>query len=145
TAKHIDKEVQKIVDEQYIRAKKMLNDNAEGHNKLAEVLLEREVIYTEDVEHIFGKRVWISRTEELLGEQEKEKEEERKKEMKEKKAKPVKEEITPVAEEETTVINIELTVTEADQPAEDDKKPAQAEKKQNTEDNKPDNTLDLFG
>ena len=38
---------------------------------LAQVLLEREVIYTEDVEHIFGKRAWVSRSEEILELQEK--------------------------------------------------------------------------
>ena len=41
-------------------------ENAEGHNELANVLLEREVIYREDVEHIFGKRPWASRSEEIL-------------------------------------------------------------------------------
>ena len=67
----IDQEVQKIINEQYERAKKILSDNTEGHNKLAQVLLEREVIYTEDVEHIFGKRAWVSRSEEILELQEK--------------------------------------------------------------------------
>ncbi len=72
TAKLIDKEVQSIIDEQYQRAKKILSTHKEGHNQLAAVLLEREVIYTEDVEHIFGKRAWVSRTEELLEQQVKE-------------------------------------------------------------------------
>ena len=67
----IDQEVQRIITEQYERAKKILSDHAEGHNKLAQVLLEREVIYTEDVEHIFGKRAWISRSQEILDLQEK--------------------------------------------------------------------------
>ena len=48
----IDQEVQRIITEQYERAKKILSDHAEGHNKLAQVLLEREVIYTEDVEPV---------------------------------------------------------------------------------------------
>lgn len=65
-AKQIDEEVSRIVNEQYARAKQMLLELAEGHNKLAEVLLSREVIFTEDVEHIFGKRKWASRTEEIL-------------------------------------------------------------------------------
>jgi len=72
TAKMIDKEVQQIINEQYLRAKQILSDNAEGHNKLAQVLLEREVIYSEDVEHIFGKRAWVSRSEEIMELQEKE-------------------------------------------------------------------------
>ena len=71
TSRMIDQEVQKIINEQYERAKKILSDNTEGHNKLAQVLLEREVIYTEDVEHIFGKRAWVSRSEEILELQEK--------------------------------------------------------------------------
>ncbi|MDR1937005.1 MAG: ATP-dependent zinc metalloprotease FtsH [Tannerellaceae bacterium] len=70
TAKVIDHEVQRIINEQYERAKRILSEHAEGHNLLAKVLLEREVIYSEDVERIFGKRAWISRTEELLGQQE---------------------------------------------------------------------------
>ena len=64
TSRMIDQEVQRIITEQYERAKKILSDHAE-------VLLEREVIYTEDVEHIFGKRAWISRSQEILDLQEK--------------------------------------------------------------------------
>ena len=71
TSRMIDQEVQRIITEQYERAKRILSDHAEGHNKLAQVLLEREVIYTEDVEHIFGKRAWISRSQEILDLQEK--------------------------------------------------------------------------
>lgn len=66
TSRLIDQEVQKIINEQYERAKSILSAHTEGHNKLAQVLLEREVIYTEDVEHIFGKRAWVSRSEEIL-------------------------------------------------------------------------------
>ena len=71
TAKVIDKEVQKIINEQYERAKHILSEHKEGHNQLASVLLEREVIYSEDVEHIFGKRAWLSRSQEILALQEK--------------------------------------------------------------------------
>lgn len=71
TSRLIDQEVQKIINEQYERAKQILRDNQKGHNQLAQVLLEREVIYSEDVEHIFGKRAWISRSEEILELQEK--------------------------------------------------------------------------
>lgn len=71
TAKLIDNEVQQIIDEQYDRAKEILSKNAEGHHQLAQVLLEREVIYSEDVEHIFGKRKWLSRSQEILQLQEK--------------------------------------------------------------------------
>jgi len=71
TAKLIDLEVQRIINEQYERAKAILSEHAEGHNMLARVLLEREVIYSEDVEQIFGKRAWVSRSEEILEQQEK--------------------------------------------------------------------------
>lgn len=70
TARLIDLEVQQIINEQYQRAKKVLSEHAEGHAKLASVLLEREVIFTEDVELIFGKRAWVSRSEEILEMQE---------------------------------------------------------------------------
>ena len=71
TAEVIDMEVRKIINEQYERAKDILSKNKEGHNKLAQVLLDREVIYAEDVEQIFGKRAWISRSQEILELQEK--------------------------------------------------------------------------
>ncbi len=66
TAKIIDEEVSRIVNEQYERAKAILKEHAEGHAQLTEVLLANEVIYTEDVEKIFGKRPWKSRSEEIL-------------------------------------------------------------------------------
>ena len=65
-AKMIDEEVSRIISEQYERAKAILREHAEGHAKLAETLITREVIFTEDVENIFGKRPWTSRTEEIL-------------------------------------------------------------------------------
>ena len=68
-AREIDEEVQRIINEQYERAKQILKEHAEGHNKLADVLYTREVIFTEDVEKIFGKRPWISRTDEILAAQ----------------------------------------------------------------------------
>ena len=66
TAKLIDIEVQRIIREQYERAKSILTANAKGHDLLAAALLEREVVYSEDVEAIFGKRPWPSRSEEIL-------------------------------------------------------------------------------
>ena len=65
-AKLIDEEVSGIINEQYERAKAILREHAEGHAKLAETLITREVIFTEDVEQIFGKRQWTSRTDEIL-------------------------------------------------------------------------------
>ena len=66
TAKVIDDEVMKMVNEQYDRAKKILQENRYGHNKLADLLISREVIFAEDVEEIFGKRPWVSRSEEII-------------------------------------------------------------------------------
>ena len=66
TAELIDKEVKRMVNEQYERAKQLLMEKRDGHKALADLLVEREVIYAEDVEKIFGKRPWVSRTEELL-------------------------------------------------------------------------------
>ena len=62
----IDKEVSDIIAEQYERAKALLTEYAQGHHELTDVLLSREVIYTEDVERIFGKRKWVSRTDEIM-------------------------------------------------------------------------------
>ncbi len=65
-AKEIDKEVSRIIAEQYERAKKILTEHSEGHAKLAETLLTKEVMYAEDLVKIFGKRRWKSRTEEIM-------------------------------------------------------------------------------
>ena len=71
TAETIDQEVKNLISTQYERAKKILQDNAEKHRQLAELLMEREVIFTEDVERIFGKRPWKSRADEIQEEEEK--------------------------------------------------------------------------
>ena len=71
TAQKIDEEVRTIVNEQYERAKALLQQNAEKHNRLAEKLVEHEVVFADDVEEIFGKRPWKSRADELLEEQRK--------------------------------------------------------------------------
>jgi cell division protease FtsH len=66
TAKIMDDEVLRMINEQYERAKKILTEHKEGHAQLAQLLIDREVIFAEDVERIFGKRPWTSRAEELL-------------------------------------------------------------------------------
>ena len=66
TAKLMDEEVLKMVNEQYERAKQILTEHKDGHAQLAQLLVEREVIFANDVEKIFGKRPWTSRSEELL-------------------------------------------------------------------------------
>lgn len=69
TAELIDVEVKRMVAEQYERARKLLLDNAAKHNALADLLVEREVIFTEDVERIFGPRPWKSRADVLMEEE----------------------------------------------------------------------------
>ena len=71
TAKIMDDEVLKIIGEQYERAKQILTEHSEGHRQLADILVKREVIFADDVERIFGKRPWVSRTEEILEAQQK--------------------------------------------------------------------------
>ena len=66
TAKIMDEEVLRTINGQYDRAKQILSEHAEGHRKLAELLFQKEVIFAEDVEKIFGKRPWVSRSEEII-------------------------------------------------------------------------------
>ncbi|MBB3187504.1 ATP-dependent zinc metalloprotease FtsH [Microbacter margulisiae] len=68
TANLIDAEAKRIINEQFERAKQILTEHTEGHHQLAQQLIEREVIFTEDLEHIFGKRPWASRADELMSE-----------------------------------------------------------------------------
>ena len=70
TAELIDEEVKRMINEQYERAKQVLTDQKVGHNQLAQLLMEKEVIFAEDVEHIFGKRPWASRSEEIMSQDE---------------------------------------------------------------------------
>ena len=65
TSELIDQEVNAIIAEQYQRAKDLLQEKAEGHKALSDLLLEAEVIYTEDVERLLGKRQWTSRADEI--------------------------------------------------------------------------------
>ena len=66
TAELIDEEVKLMINGQYERAKAMLTEHKEGHNQLAQLLMEKEVIFAEDMERIFGKRPWASRSEEIM-------------------------------------------------------------------------------
>ena len=66
TAELIDEEAKRMINEQYDRAKQVLTEHKEGHNQLAQLLMEKEVIFAEDVERIFGKRPWASRSEEIM-------------------------------------------------------------------------------
>ena len=66
TAELIDEEVKKMVNEQYERAKQILSTHKEGHQQLTQILIDKEVIFADDVEHIFGPRPWTSRSEEIM-------------------------------------------------------------------------------
>ena len=70
TARLIDEEVKRIIHEQYDRAKEILLKYEQQHTELTKVLLEKEVIYADDLERIFGKRQWRSRSQEILAQQE---------------------------------------------------------------------------
>ena len=59
TSETIDKEVSSIIEDTYKRAKDVLNENVEGLTALANLLLEKEVIFSEDLERIFGKRKFV--------------------------------------------------------------------------------------
>lgn len=80
TAELIDKEAHSLIDSQYQRAKDLLTEYKAQHNQLADLLIEKEVILAEDVEAIFGKRKWKSRTEEIIEMQQEEEEKKRKEE-----------------------------------------------------------------
>jgi len=73
TAEVIDDEVKTMVNEQYNRAKQILSEYSSQHNQLADLLIEKEVIFAEDVERIFGKRPWTSRSEEIMAAESKKK------------------------------------------------------------------------
>lgn len=66
TASIIDQEVSNVIATQYERAKSILKEYAEQHNKIRDLLMEKEVIYHDDVELILGKRKWKSRTDEIM-------------------------------------------------------------------------------
>jgi len=71
TAKVIDEEVSKLIEKAYIRAKSILGKHKKQLMELAELLLDKEVIYKENLEKIFGKRKWSSFEEEKLLEMDK--------------------------------------------------------------------------
>lgn len=66
TANVIDEEVMRIVNEQYERAKEILRQHAAQHNQIRDMLVEREVIFHDDVQKVLGPRKWKSRTDEIL-------------------------------------------------------------------------------
>ena len=113
TAEVIDAETSAIIAEQMARAKKILEENAEGHNKLAALLIEKEVITSEDVEAVLGARPWTSRTDEIIEANEamKAKDDEAKGEKKKRAPRKKKEE---TAAEEPTASPAEAPTAEGD-------------------------------
>lgn len=63
TAELIDAEVKDMVSAAYERAKQLLSDHREQHRQVAELLIEREVIFSDDLENILGKRPWTEEEE----------------------------------------------------------------------------------
>ena len=109
TAELIDTEVKNMVNEQYERAKKILSEHREGHNQLAQLLIDKEVIFAEDVERIFGKRPWASRSEEIMAAKESQEAAEAEKRL----AEEVKEKEKEIKEEEAENSTEEKEATEA--------------------------------
>lgn len=66
TAQLIDSEVNRMINEQMARAKQLLEEHAEQHHQIAELLIEKEVITGDDVEAILGPRPWKSRGDEII-------------------------------------------------------------------------------
>jgi len=66
TAETIDKEVSKLIEKAYQEAIAILTDHRDGLSQLANKLIEEEVIFGEDLEHIFGKRPWNNSEDEKL-------------------------------------------------------------------------------
>ena len=106
TAEVIDSETSAIIAEQMARAKKILEENAEGHNKLAELLIEKEVITSDDVEAVLGPRPWASRTDEIIAANTKQADEKPKKKRAPRKKKE-EEVATPTTEEAIPTTNSE--------------------------------------
>jgi cell division protease FtsH len=66
TAKTIDKEISILIESQYERAIKILEENKDKLNQLADILIEKEVIFKDDLEAIFGKRTFDANLEEIV-------------------------------------------------------------------------------
>ena len=107
TAEVIDNETSTIIAEQMARAKRILEKNAEGHNKLAEMLIEKEVITSEDVELVLGPRPWTSRTDEIIEANEAMRREGDEKPKKKRAPRKKKEETEPTTIEEPSIPNSE--------------------------------------
>ena len=100
TAELIDEEVKTLINMQYARAKQIVEENREGHQQLTQLLIEKEVIFAEDLERIFGKRPWKSRSEEIMAAKESKEAADAEKRLIERLAKEMPAEMAEKAEEE---------------------------------------------
>ena len=66
TAQLMDEEVKSIIEREYDRAKRVIMQHSKGLQELAQRLIDKEVIYPADLEEIFGKRQWKSRSDEIM-------------------------------------------------------------------------------
>lgn len=105
TARIIDEEVKRIINEQYERAKEILRKYAKQHNQIRDLLVEREVIYHDDVQAILGPRKWKSRTDEIIELNRKEEEQRR---------------LKDAAKDSSTVVSPSPEASEGTEEAEDD-------------------------
>jgi hypothetical protein len=128
-AEVIDEEVSKIIEESYKRAVKILTENKDKLILLGEKLLEKEVIFKEDLEAIFGKRQWI-KEEEAFTEV---KTEEPKKEVSEVKTEENKSNGATEVKSETKVEN-KVKAEEKKEDVVEDKKPAKEKTEKKSED-----------
>lgn len=128
-AKQIDDEVSRIINEQYERAKSIIRAHKDGHGKLAETLLTKEVMYAEDLKEIFGPRQWRSRTEEIMrlqAERDAACDAEKTKEHSDDAAQTTENSAdTTVEREPVDVEAVEVKTTEMDSPSEGDDTPDQ--------------------
>ena len=120
TAQVIDEEVKRIVNEQYERAKQILREYAKEHNKIRDLLVEREVIFHDDVEIILGPRKWKSRTDEIMEINRKE-EEKRRLEKQDKENKSSKTPATKSSEETKKEAPVAATAVQTEEMPENNK------------------------
>ena len=155
TAQKIDDEVKALIARQYERAKKILSEHKDGHAQIAQLLIDKEVIFAEDVEIVFGKRPWISRSDEIIAENERlekerhEAEEKELKEMERKHAEEINDILSSIPDDEnpenphtSSTLNVvesdsHSSGSDADKPK--DTKPAEGNDKTKTDKNSAEN------
>ncbi len=125
TSEKIDLEVKRIITEQYQRAIQILSDNKEKHAQLANLLVEREVIFTDDMVNIFGERPWKSERMALEEEQHERYETDRLAKQKAKKDKQAKKDLEAKEDQEVKIENDDAPELKADNKSSEEKKEAE--------------------